>query len=116
MSVWEDDFQSGFDVGGGDARWRYWGYGEYLGDDGVVETGPSGLRVRSSGTNPVTGEPAFVRTLAQEGENGLGLPGALDRRRPASPGSTPPPTASWCARPGCRPRRTAPGAIPSAST
>lgn len=78
MTIWEEDFRSGFDVGGADARWSYWGFGDYLGDDGIVETGPGGVQVRSSGTNPETGEPAFTRTLAQEGENGLDLPGALD--------------------------------------
>jgi hypothetical protein len=76
--VWEDDFQDGFRVGGDDARWFHWGVGDYLGDDGVVETGSFGLRVVSSGTNPDTGRPAFVRTLGQEGQNGLGLPGTLD--------------------------------------
>jgi hypothetical protein len=79
-TVW-DDFQDGFAVGApGDpaARWFFYGFGPYVGDDGVVETSADGLRVRSGGTNPSSGEPAFVRTLAQEGTNGVGLPGTLD--------------------------------------
>jgi Family of unknown function (DUF6081) len=78
--LWEEDFEDGFSVGepDGDSRWFYYGFGPYVGDDGVVETGPHGLKVRSSGTNPATGEPAFVRTLAQEDDNGYGLPGVLE--------------------------------------
>lgn len=75
--VW-DDFRSGFRAEGEDARWFLYGFGPYTGDDGTVTTTPEGLRVVASGTNPTTGEPAFVRTLAQEADNGHGLPGTLE--------------------------------------
>ena len=74
--VW-DDFQNGFTVNAPDAKWFYFAAGPYVGDDGIVTTSPAGLRVVSSGTNPTTGRPAFVRTLGQEQDNG-GLPGGLD--------------------------------------
>lgn len=75
--VW-DDFQHGFTTTGPDARWTLFAAGPYVGDDGVVRTSTRGLRVDSSGTNPTSGEPAFVRTLGQEPGNGVGLPGNLD--------------------------------------
>lgn len=70
--VW-DDFSTGFK----DEAWFYFSAGPYIGNDGNVTTSNKGLEVVSKGTNPVTGEPAFTRTLAQETENG-GLPGAID--------------------------------------
>jgi Family of unknown function (DUF6081) len=75
--VW-DDFRAGFDTTGPDAKWFYTSVGPYVGDDGAIETSSRGLRVEASGTNPETGDPAFVRTLAQDEDNGFGLPGALD--------------------------------------
>ncbi|MGH8571717.1 MAG: DUF6081 family protein, partial [Gammaproteobacteria bacterium] len=73
-----DDFRNGFSTEGPDARWFYYGFGPYVGDDGIVATSREGLRAVSSGTNPASGEPAFVRSLAQEDDNGYGLPGTLD--------------------------------------
>lgn len=75
-----DDFRQGFSVGAANSRWFYFSAGPYVGDDGVITTGSRGLRVASSGTNPTSGEPAFVRTLGQEGsvDNPLSLPGGLD--------------------------------------
>jgi hypothetical protein len=37
------------------------------------------LHVVSSGTNPRTDKPAFVRTLGQEDDTGSGVPGAQER-------------------------------------
>lgn len=74
--VW-DDFRNGFTTTGPSAKWFYFAAGPYVGDDGRVSTSNKGLRVLSSGTNPATGEPAFVRTIGQEDDNG-GLPGGLD--------------------------------------
>ena len=70
--IW-DDFSKGFTLD----KWFYFSAGSYVGDDGIVTTSNKGLKVVSSGTNPITGEPAFTRTLAQEQENG-GLSGAID--------------------------------------
>jgi hypothetical protein len=78
IRLWDDDFRHGFDTEGPDARWNYIAAGPYVADDGIVHTSRRGLDVVSSGTNPTTGEPAFVRTLAQEDDNGSGLPGVLD--------------------------------------
>ncbi|MGH4015634.1 MAG: DUF6081 family protein [Pseudonocardiaceae bacterium] len=75
--VW-DDFRDGFSTSGPDARWSAIEAGPYVADDGIVTTSQHGLRVVSSGRNPDTGEPAFVRTVAQEEDNGHGLPGTLD--------------------------------------
>ncbi|MDQ4031920.1 MAG: YceI family protein [Actinomycetota bacterium] len=76
--LFRDDFHDGFTTEGPDARWFYYGFGPYVGDDGVVTASHQGLRVVSSGTNPASGKPAFVRSLAQEDDNGFGLPGTLD--------------------------------------
>ena len=78
-TCWEDDFQDGFIITGPNARWSYHSVGSYVADDGIVETSEDGLRVFSSGTNPRTGKPAFVRTLGQEDGSGLSVPGAQDR-------------------------------------
>jgi hypothetical protein len=76
-TVW-DDFRGGFSATGPDAKWFYFSAGPYVGDDGVTTTSDQGLRVVPTGKNPATGRPAFVRTLGQEDDNGLGLPGGLD--------------------------------------
>ncbi|MGH3568634.1 MAG: DUF6081 family protein [Pseudonocardia sp.] len=76
--LFRDDFHHGFATDGPDARWFYYGFGPYVGDDGIVTVSRRGLQVISSGTNPVHGEPAFVRSLAQDDDNGSGLPGTLD--------------------------------------
>jgi hypothetical protein len=75
---WIDDFSGGFSTAGPDARWTFIGFGPHVADDGIVRTSARGLEVVSGGTNPATGEPAFVRTLAPEGVNPHGLPGLLD--------------------------------------
>ncbi|MFC8042155.1 DUF6081 family protein [Nocardia sp. NPDC057353] len=75
-TVW-DDFSTGFAVDGQDARWFHYGFGPYVGDDAVVTTSAAGLTAVSSGRNADLGTPAFVRSLAQEAENG-GLPGTLE--------------------------------------
>lgn len=72
-----DDFQNGFTVNTEEAKWFYFAAGPYVGNDGIVTTSTEGLRVVSSGINPTTGQPAFVRTLGQEEVNG-GLAGGLD--------------------------------------
>jgi hypothetical protein len=43
------------------------------------QTSERGLHVVSSGTNPRTDKPAFVRTLGQEDDTGSGVPGAQER-------------------------------------
>lgn len=74
--VW-DDFRNGFSVGP-QSRWSYPESGSYVADDGIVTTSENGLSVRSRGVNPHSGDPAFIRTLGQEGSNGSPLPGLLD--------------------------------------
>lgn len=78
--VW-DDFRNGFSASGPDARWAYVAGGGYVGDDGVETTAHGRLRVRSSGTNPTTGQPAFVRTIAQEEDNPTGHYGGADHAK-----------------------------------
>lgn len=76
--VW-DGFDNGFATGSS-AKWSYFAFGPYVGDDGIETTHPYGLRVVSAGTNAATGEPAFTRTLGQEGtaDNPFFLPGDVD--------------------------------------
>lgn len=76
-SIAWDDFREGFSATGPDAKWFFFGAGPYVGDDGLVTTGSQGLRVISTGVNPHTGLPAFVRTIGPDSVNG-GLPGGLD--------------------------------------
>jgi hypothetical protein len=81
-----DDFHSGISISSpsapdANAKWFYFNAGPaFVGNDGITSTGPQGLRVVSSGTNPTTHEPAFTLTVGQEGsaDNPLGLPGGLD--------------------------------------
>jgi hypothetical protein len=79
MICWDEDFRDGFITTGPNARWIYLANGPYVADDGIVTTSKRGLRVVSSGTNPHTGKPAFVRTLGQEDDTGSGVPGAQER-------------------------------------
>ncbi len=72
-----DNFKGPFSVNTPDAKWYYLQVGPYVGDDGIVTTGPQGLRVIPTGVNPTTGEPAFTKTIGQDSKNG-GLPGGLD--------------------------------------
>lgn len=76
--VW-DRFNNGFSTGP-TGKWSYFAFGPYVGNDGRETTHPYGLRVVSGGTNAATGEPAFTRTLGQEGsaDNPFSLPGGLD--------------------------------------
>ncbi|WP_316525714.1 DUF6081 family protein [Kitasatospora brasiliensis] len=70
--VW-DDFRDGFDHRGDGSRWTLTPCGDALPDgDGVVTTTEAGLRVVPTGTNPRTGEPAFVFTTGRESEGGGG--------------------------------------------
>jgi len=80
-SITWDDFKDGFSATGPDAKWFYFAFGPYVGDDGIETTSNKGLKVVSSGTNSTTGLPAYVRTLGQETDpvdNPFGLPGGLD--------------------------------------
>lgn len=75
--VW-DDFSGGLRVTGPDARWAYYTFGALVGDDGESTGTGKGLRVRSRGRHPVTGEPAFLRTTGRENGDPAALPGVLD--------------------------------------
>jgi Family of unknown function (DUF6081) len=68
-----DDFSNGFT----EEKWFYFNAGPFTGNDGIVTTSNKGLEVVSKGINPITGEPAFTITLAQEQVNG-GLSGGID--------------------------------------
>ncbi|MFF2956911.1 DUF6081 family protein [Kitasatospora sp. NPDC057965] len=58
--LFHDDFRAGFDT---DALWQ-------AGGDGVAATSADGLAVRSSGTDPVTGEPVFTATRSPDAPGG----------------------------------------------
>jgi hypothetical protein len=58
-----DGFQNGLDLS---HTWALTSLGSFTADDGIVTASPSGLHIRSSGTNPATGQPAF--TLEGRGE------------------------------------------------
>lgn len=76
--VFSDDFRAGFDYGTPTARWLVPPRDDLPTGDGVPVTGANGLTVTATGTNPRTGEPAFVYTVAQEDDNGTGAPGTSD--------------------------------------
>ncbi|MGH3889208.1 MAG: DUF6081 family protein [Pseudonocardiaceae bacterium] len=78
MICWNDDFCDEF-TPGPNARWSYLAVESYVADDGIASTSKDGLRVVSSGTNPRTGKPAFVRTLGQDDGSGSGVSGAQER-------------------------------------
>lgn len=69
--VW-DDFRSGFDYTSPNAKWSLIPTGSLPYGDGTPTTSSQGLTVKSSGTNPVTGKPAFVYTTGQENDGGQG--------------------------------------------
>ena len=52
-----DEFTGGLDL---ERTWELFSEGPFTADDAVVSTSASGLRIASSGTNPVTHEPAFA--------------------------------------------------------
>lgn len=56
-----DDFKHGLDLTN---TWAILSLGSFSADDGIVSTGPQGLKVVSPGTNPATGQPAFTKTSA----------------------------------------------------
>lgn len=58
-----DNFKQGFDLA---HTWALLSLGSFTANDGVVTTSPSGLHVAPSGTNSVTGQPAF--TLSGAGD------------------------------------------------
>jgi Family of unknown function (DUF6081) len=58
-----EDFKQGLDL---TRTWALTSIESFIADDGLVSTSLDGLRVRASGTNPATGEPAF--TLSGPGE------------------------------------------------
>jgi hypothetical protein len=63
--VW-DDFKHGWSANTPDARWLDFTVGPFVADDGIVSTSPHGLSVVSSGLNPLTHQPAFVKTMGQD--------------------------------------------------
>lgn len=71
-SVTWDDFRNGFDTTGDDAKWILTPTGDLPGGDGIPTTSASGLRVAASGTNTVTGAPAFSYTTEPEDRGGAG--------------------------------------------
>lgn len=60
--IW-DDFSEPW---ASDARWLPFSPSpDYVADDAVLTSSPHGLHARSRGTNPLTGEPAFLNTVSQ---------------------------------------------------
>ncbi|MFE6872371.1 DUF6081 family protein [Kitasatospora sp. NPDC057692] len=58
--LFHDDFRAGFDTA---ARWQ-------AGGDGIAAASADGLAVRSTGTDPATGEPVFTATRAPDAPGG----------------------------------------------
>ncbi|MFJ2018525.1 DUF6081 family protein [Streptomyces nodosus] len=61
--LFHDDFRGGFDT---TSTWLPQSSGGLPAGDGIPTTSAAGLTVTPTGTNPVTGEPAFVATAAQD--------------------------------------------------
>jgi len=55
--LFSDTFKNGLDL---THNWAYLSLGPFVANGGVATAKPNGLDVKSSGTNPVTGEPAFI--------------------------------------------------------
>ncbi|BEJ11575.1 hypothetical protein CspHIS471_0200350 [Cutaneotrichosporon sp. HIS471] len=71
-----DDFKGGFGTNAADAKWNYFEFGPYVGNDGIASTSkPKGgqLIVSPPGTGPA-GKPAFTLTAPPSG----GVPGDID--------------------------------------
>ncbi|PYC83789.1 hypothetical protein C7C46_08565 [Streptomyces tateyamensis] len=69
--VW-DDFSNGFQSSGTGAKWFTVPTGNLPGGDGIPTTSAAGLSVVPTGTNPATGQPAFVYTTGQQTAGGSG--------------------------------------------
>jgi hypothetical protein len=65
--LFHDDFRSGFDT---TTKWLPQSAAGLPSGDGVPSTSGAGLTVVPTGTNPATGEPAFVATDAQDSPAG----------------------------------------------
>ena len=63
----KDDFRRGLDLTGTWALVRR--PPSFVADDGVVSASDQGLHVKAAGTNPLTGEPAFSKTLPGSAED-----------------------------------------------
>jgi hypothetical protein len=80
--LWRDDFQDGFSASGDGARWRYvQASAELIANDAEAATSASGLHLVARGRHPVTGEPAFTRTVPREQDNPGGVPGYADHAK-----------------------------------
>ncbi|GAA0707083.1 hypothetical protein Drose_14775 [Dactylosporangium roseum] len=79
--LWESDFRTGFTAGAPDAHWRFvQPTADIVANDAVIGLGRDGLRLVASGLHPVTGEPAFTKTVASEVDTG-GIPGFVDHAK-----------------------------------
>jgi len=66
--ILQDDFSGALSAGTGTALWRLREVGSFPSGDGIVTTGPEGLAVVPTATNPATGDPAFANAPAPFGE------------------------------------------------
>ncbi|CAM5538677.1 DUF6081 family protein [Streptomyces abikoensis] len=72
-TLFYDDFRYGFAASGTGARWETQPTGGLANGDGITSTGSGGgLKVVPTGTDPVTGKPAFVSTSAPQSQGGNG--------------------------------------------
>src|SRR5260370_25113275 len=63
----KDDFRRGLDLTG---TWALVSRPpSFVADDGVVSASDQGLHVKAASTNPLTGEPAFSKTLPGSSED-----------------------------------------------
>jgi hypothetical protein len=68
----KDDFRRGLDLTG---TWALVSRPpSFVADDGVVSASDQGLHVKAAGTNPLTGEPAFSKTLPGSSDGGYAAP------------------------------------------
>nr|WP_232307189.1 DUF6081 family protein [Sphingomonas sp. Y57] len=75
--LWFDDFATGLDIGGGEARWKQLEVGEFRPADAIFTRGADGLAIVPKGVHPVSGEPAFTQTRAPAPPEAA-VPGVLD--------------------------------------
>jgi hypothetical protein len=67
----------GQDLDAASSSWRFFEFGSYKANDGIVSIDGSGVCVRAGGSDPVSGAPMFQRTVSRDCIQG-GLPATLD--------------------------------------
>lgn len=70
--LFEDKFKQAFSAAGGPGdNWFYFASPPFIGNDGITSRQGNTLNIKSPGTHPITGDPAFTLTMPQGPFGGL---------------------------------------------